>query len=579
MSAPTVTIGGTPLTPELAVLLRVVTVDAALNLPAVATVELDDPAGAVLAAAGAEVGAALAVSYLGTALFTGEVTGLECRFDGTGQVAVVVGYDAAYKLQRHHATTAFPAETTYSEVISAAAQAAGVPLGTLDVPGTTLPYCARVAEDGWSFVLRMAAEVDRDVVVNAGALDVVPRAPASSAPDAASITAVDPLALHVSGGRVLRLRVAVSGNDQVTSTTVRGWDPTTKQEVVATAAAPGTSPGAQPGGAAPASTAETLGTAEVTIPAPGVTTSDLATALATSAASRAGERIAEADVEVVGTPSLAPGTVFAIGGAGPALNGGYTATAVRHVFDRELGYRTHVHVGSRPVPPRPAATAGVVPAVVVDNNDTEGNLGRVKVRFDWLDATFVSDWLRVVQPGATNAAGLQVVPEVGDEVLVGFSDDAMRAPYVLGALFNGVDLPKVDWPSVVVDGKVVQRVFTSRTGHRLTFVDEDGEKGTVMLATGDGSTTVELTQGQAGLTVTSTHDVAVTTNGKATVTADGDVTVESKQGVTVQAGTALTLKALSVSVEADGALTLKGATVSVEGSTAVRVTGQVVQLN
>jgi phage protein D len=580
VSLPTVTVGGTALKPAQARLLRAVVVDAAVNLPAIATVELDDPAGAVLAAAGATVGATLSVAYDGTTLFTGDVTGLESRYDGTGQVAVVVGYDAAHRLQRHHATTAYPNQT-YADIFGAVAGAAGVPVGTLDVPGTALPYRARVAEDGWSFALRLAAEVDRDVVVRDGKLCVVPREPASSAPDASTLTADDPRALHVGDDRVLRLRVAISGNGQVTTTTVRGWDPTTKKEVVATASPPETSPGAQPAGAAPATTAGALGAAEVTIPGPGVATSDLATALAESAASRAGARIAEVEAEVLGTPSLSPGVTFGVGGTGAALDGRYTATAVRHVFDWELGYRTHVRAGDghaavHHAPRDPAH--GVVPAVVVDNNDEDGRLGRVKVRFDWLDATYVSDWLRVVQPGASAGAGFQVVPEVGDEVLVAFSD-GMRAPYVLGALFNGVDAPKVDWPEIVAGGKVVRRVFTSRTGHRLTFVDEDGEKGSVTIATGDASASIELTQGQAGITVTSTHDVAVTATGKVAVTADGDVTVTSKQAVSVTATNDLTLKAAKVTVKADGELALEGTKVTVNGSAGVKLAGATVELN
>jgi phage protein D len=573
VTEPAVSIGGTPLPAEQAALLRVVTVDAALNLPAVATVELHDPAGTALAATGATIGATLTVACGAAILFSGDVTGVECRYDGGGQVAVVVAYDAAYKLQRDRATTAYP-QQSYAEIVQAVAGGAGVAVGTVDVPGSPLPYRDRVAEDGWSFLLRLAAEVDRDVVVRDGALCVVARTPASSAPDVAGVAGDDPRALHVADHRVVRLRVAASGNDQVTSTTVRGWDPTTKQQVVATAPAPSAAPGAQPGGASPATTGGTLGTAELTIPAPGVATSDLATSLATSAASRAGGRIAEVQAEVFGTPALRPGVTFSVGGTGAALDGRYTATAVRHVFDWETGYRTHVRVGDRPRPPasgdRPGAV-GVVPAVVVDNNDAEGNLGRVKVRFDWLDATYVSDWTRILQPGAGNASGFQVVPEVGDEVLVGFADGGMRAPYVLGSLFNGVDLPKVGWPSVIADGKVVQRAFTSRTGHRLTFVDQDGDKGTVTIATGDSTTSIELSQGQAGVTVTSTHDVAVSS--------DGDVTVTAKQGVTVTATGALTLKGASVTVEAEGALELKGADVTVSGTAAVKVSGQVVQLN
>ena len=46
-------------------------------------------------------------------------------------------------------------------------------------------------------------------------------------------------------------------------------------------------------------------------------------------------------------------------------------------------------------------------------------------------------------PMAGHDRGLVLIPEVGDEVVVGFEREDLRFPYVLGALWNGQDDPPV----------------------------------------------------------------------------------------------------------------------------------------
>lgn len=69
--------------------------------------------------------------------------------------------------------------------------------------------------------------------------------------------------------------------------------------------------------------------------------------------------------------------------------------------------------------------------------------GRIKVQFHWDRAGQQDEnsscWIRVAQP----PGGLDqlVVPEVGDEVLVGFLNGDPDRPVILGSLWNGSDPP------------------------------------------------------------------------------------------------------------------------------------------
>jgi uncharacterized protein involved in type VI secretion and phage assembly len=110
---------------------------------------------------------------------------------------------------------------------------------------------------------------------------------------------------------------------------------------------------------------------------------------------------------------------------------------------------------------------GVVVGVVTNNQDPD-KLGRVKVRFPWLSQDDESYWARIAVLMAGNNRGAWFLPEVDDEVLVAFEHGDVRMPYVLGALWNGVDAP----PRDNSDGKNNQRVIRSRSGHELVFNDD-----------------------------------------------------------------------------------------------------------
>ena len=139
---------------------------------------------------------------------------------------------------------------------------------------------------------------------------------------------------------------------------------------------------------------------------------------------------------------------------------------------------------------------GVVVGIVTNNQDPEG-MGRVKVNFPWLSADDESYWARVAAPMAGNNRGAWFLPEVNDEVLVAFEHGDVRAPYVLGALWNGQDAP----PRNNSDGKNNERVIRSRSGHELVFND-DSQGAHVQIKTNAGHLFVlDDTPGQENITV------------------------------------------------------------------------------
>ena len=175
--------------------------------------------------------------------------------------------------------------------------------------------------------------------------------------------------------------------------------------------------------------------------------------------------------------------------------------------------------------------AGLVIGIVTDNQDPKG-YGRVKVKYPWLSGEHASDWARVVAPGAGDQRGIEFLPEVNDEVLVGFEMGDVHYPYVLGGLWNGKDaLPK----KVTNGGKVEQRIIRSRTGHMITLDDSDGGGG-VTIEDKNGNK-IMLDSGANKLTITVQGDASLKAQGNLTLEAQGQVQIKG-MGVKVDGGAA-----------------------------------------
>jgi uncharacterized protein involved in type VI secretion and phage assembly len=126
------------------------------------------------------------------------------------------------------------------------------------------------------------------------------------------------------------------------------------------------------------------------------------------------------------------------------------------------------------VPPGAKTMDGLVTARVTDNNDPR-KMGRVKVQYDWQEHG-ETGWARMISPSAGADRGMMFMPEVGDEVLLGFEHGDMERPYVLGGLWNGVDgTPRNEFWGGDVEKNNIKRIVT-KSGHRIQLSDQPGQE-------------------------------------------------------------------------------------------------------
>jgi hypothetical protein len=88
---------------------------------------------------------------------------------------------------------------------------------------------------------------------------------------------------------------------------------------------------------------------------------------------------------------------------------------------------------------------------------------------------------RVASFMAGNRRGAFFMPEIGDEVVVGFELGDLNRPVILGALWSDVDAPP---PGVDASASNNIRTITSRAGHQITF--DDSPAGKILIKTQGG---------------------------------------------------------------------------------------------
>ncbi|GHG25261.1 VgrG-related protein [Streptomyces filamentosus] len=592
-SALVVEVGGSPLPARLMNTLVEGYVDDSRTLPDLFLLRFRDPDRTLLAQGGIEVGAEIALlarSGGGTEprpLLDGVVTALELELDESGTYTVVRGLDETYKLLRGARVAGYQ-NMTLSDIVAQVARRAGLKPGTVDVAGPVLDHVAQANVSDWEFVRGLAEEAGAQAYVRDGALHVVKPAEAGGAPDASARADRDPLVLE-RGANLLRCRASVSAAEQVSEVEVRGWDVRGKRALVGRAPAGASATLAL--GVTAAQVTAPFGEARHVVTDGGYGTQERVDRAAKALAERIAGSFAELEAVIRGNPEVRAGTAVALNAVGAPFEGRYTVTSSRHVFDALRGYETWLTVSGQQErslygltgggPAADRRPGGLVNATVTDTQDPEGS-GRVKVAFPWLSDEYASDWARTAQAAGTGG-GEPYIPEVGDEVVVGFELGRLDRPYVLGGLYNGQDRPSGGGAVDPTSGAVDRRAFASKGGHRLELLDAAGGAQGVRLRTGDGKLTIDLDQAGTAVTVGSDGAVRITAKEKVSITASGGVSVDAERGALELSGDSVSVTARQgvrvdggqgeVRLATGGTVDVRGATVTVDGTQRTELRG------
>jgi phage protein D len=564
-----VTVDGQELARRLRPYVEQIVVDDHLHLPDTFTITLLDPRRDILEQAGLRIGARVEIS--GTALgqqeeaslIHAEVTALEADYDAFGARIVVRGYDLSHRLHRGRRTRTF-VNVSDSDIARKIAEDAGIEAGDIEPTTETYEHVSQTNFSDWEFLTERARKIGYEVAVRDGRFDFRRPEESSAAPAEGNLRSTNARQFVFGHDRgLLEFHPHVTAAEQVAKVEVRGWDRERKDAVVASVAAGTVS--AQLSGTSPASLASLFGDPSFAADAGEIGTQNEAEAVAMAIAERIGSAFAEADGIARGDPELKAGAAVSVAGVADAFAGQYVLSHTRHVFDHD-GYRTHFEISgrhhrsllglaggtaARSLKDGRPERLGLVTALVSANDDPR-KLGRVKVRYPWLSDDYESGWARVAQFEAASNTGASFIPEVDDEVLVGFEHGDIDYPVILGGLYNGVDKPRQSIPDAFDHGKVKYRGFVSRDQHGLLFFDGRGSGASgVLLVTGGGHLSVTLNEKDKVLTISGDPKVVIEAYRELDITSKGDLKISAQGDLTIKASGKLAIKSDSV-VDIDG---------------------------
>ncbi|MET0579062.1 MAG: phage baseplate assembly protein V, partial [Ilumatobacteraceae bacterium] len=497
-----------------------------ISVPSQLTIRMSDPDFTLLDGTRYVVGAEIVVKFPDatgtmTQVFMGEIVSIGADQSAERPDAselTITALDFGHRLGSATRVRTFQKQK-YSDVVRTICSEEGLRADVSDSK-VTFDYLIQTTTN-YAFLDEIAFRTGWEWWVDGKSLHLGPRS-------ADSVVAVD------YGMDIRRLKARFTATNEAKNVEVRSWDPLSKQLIVGRAMVATVRGGGMTGGTsslgdsgrtkAKAMAGGSLGASSLVA---------VSTAEANQLASALGGRVGTADLSVrcecLGRPEVKAGMMVDVKSAGTKLSGRYYVSSVEHHFGRNQDLTTTFTTGAPdsasivdllgggPERVNGFGQSGLTIGIVTNNKDPDG-LGRVRVKFPALSDQEESWWGRVVTPGGGSNAGLMLMPQIDDEVLVGFEHGDLRRPFVLGGLWGSKAKPPTASETFLSQNKVVEWGLKTAAGTTMAFRGGDQPKDKhFKVALPDGTTSylgsdkveiiamnksIELKSGQASILIT-----------------------------------------------------------------------------
>jgi len=286
------------------------------------------------------------------------------------------------------------------------------------------------------------------------------------------------------------------------------------------------------------------------------------------------------------------GSIIEVKGVGNRFNGDVYVSSVTQQISNGKWF-TSVEFGMSPnwsADHRDLATpaaSGLQPGVeglqigvVMKLNEDPDKQNRIQVSVPILQAETQGIWARLATYYASAGFGNFFIPEVGDEVVLGYFNNNPSEPVILGSLYSSANKPAYE-----LTAENDTKAIVTKSGLKVEFNEKDkittimtpgnnkivlSDKDKSILLQDQNNNTVELASG--GITLNSPKDIKISAKGKISLDAVGEIDVSSSGGDVKVAGLNVNLTAqigfvakgsATAELSASGQTTVKGAMVMI----------------
>ncbi len=304
----------------------------------------------------------------------------------------------------------------------------------------------------------------------------------------------------------------------------------------------------------------------------------------------------QGDVKFQGSNLVDPGKYITLGGLGDRFNGDHIISNVHHTITGG-NWTTKASVGLSPIwftaapnvmaPPASGllpGAQGLFNATVKKMYEDPDSQYRVLVDIPLFDPSGEGLWARLTNFYATSGAGAFFMPEVGDEVVVGFLNEDPRYPIILGSMYSTSNNTPFD--GLDPNEKNTIKAIASKSGINIQFDDENKvltletpQKNTVVFSDQDKKITIKdqnnnhIIMSDSGITLKSDRDINIESSQKLTLKGDQGVSIEASSGD-------IEIKGMNIKNTADMEFSAEGSmTASLQGGAETTIKGAMVMIN
>ncbi|WP_394775606.1 type VI secretion system tip protein VgrG [Flavobacterium sp.] len=297
-----------------------------------------------------------------------------------------------------------------------------------------------------------------------------------------------------------------------------------------------------------------------------------------------------------GTNLIDPGKYMTFAGVGDRFNGDYLIAGVVHDLSQG-NWISEVTLGLSPIwfteepdvmaPP----ASGLIPgAKGLINGTVKKMFGdpdsqyRILVEVPLFDTNGEGIWARLSNFYSTSGAGAFFMPEVGDEVILGFLNEDPRYPVILGSLYSSTTIKP--FAGLDPNEKNSVKAIVSKSGISVQFDDENKiwtvetpNKNTIIISDKDKQITIK-DENQNSI-IMSSSGIDISSQKSISISAQESVTIKGNQGVTIESSTGdVQTKGLNIKETADMQYSAEGGQMAqVSGGMELTLKGAMVMIN
>lgn len=293
-----------------------------------------------------------------------------------------------------------------------------------------------------------------------------------------------------------------------------------------------------------------------------------------------------------GSSDAAPNSVVNVNGMGKTMNGDAFVSKVVHSV-RNGEWTTEVGIGvdaegfaeSKP-DIQSGSTGGLVPGiqglyigkVKKIHDDPDGDM-RIQVDIPVIAESGDGVWARISSPYATKDAGIFFMPEVDDEVILGFLNADPRYPIILG-MVHSKKLPAAYQP----DQKNTIKAIVTNSKMKIEFEEEKKEitietPGGNKIVISDDDKSIKITDQTKNKIELTTKGILLDSPKDIEIKAKGKIVLDAMSNLEATSKATGKFEATTVNIKATAKLSAQGATTELKGTAITEVKGALVKIN